>query len=75
MLAMITSVEPRALRPVASASDSRSGQAAQPAADQGAAELADARHQDHRQREQQQRRIHQRAQVHAEAGDGEEHRG
>ncbi len=73
MLAMITSVDPRALRPVARASDS-SRQSAELAADQGSQELAEAGDHDDREREESQCRIEERPQVHAEAGDGEEDR-
>ena len=56
MVATITSVEPRAFMPQASASDFAPGQAAELAADEGAGELADARDHDQPERQQQQAR-------------------
>ena len=74
MLAMMTSVEPRALRPVARASDSAPVRPPKPASSERAEELADAGNADDGKSEQQQRRIKQRPQIHAETGHGKEHR-
>ena len=53
MVATITSVEPRAFMPQASASDFAPGQAAELAADEGAAEFSDAGDRDQSERQQQ----------------------
>ena len=57
MVATITSVEPRAFMPQASASDSRRVEAADLAADEGAGELADAGDGDQPERQQQELRV------------------
>ena len=74
MVAMMTSVDPRAFMPLASAKDSLRLKPAEAAADERAAEFSDARDQHQRAGEQQQVRVFQDREVGAEPGEAEEHR-
>ena len=68
MVATITSVEPRAFMPQASASASAPRQPADLAADEGAGELADAGDRDQAERQQQKLRVLQDREIGAQAG-------
>ena len=74
MVAMITSVEPRAFMPQASAKPSRRVRPPSSGADEGAAELAEAGDQDQPDGEQRNLRVGEDGEIGAQAGNAEEHR-